>query len=119
MQYFTKSDNNTDISVHLESLSPSGNYFLGWHAKSRSIIHLYRKLSQTNDAVYGESINYTSRGDDVRIGFSGVVWYEEYGFVKICFNSWGSFESESVRLYFDRELYERKKKELHDKGTLK
>ena len=113
MQYFTKTDKGENIPVHLESVSPSGKYFVGWHTKSRSIIHLYRKLSQTGDAVYGESMNYTSCGDDVGTSFSGVVWHEEYGFVKICFNSWDSFESESVRFYFDRDLYERKRKELH------
>lgn len=113
MQYFTNTDKGETIPVHMESVSPSGNYFVGWHTKSRSIIHLYRKLSQTDDAVYGESMNYTSRGDDVGTSFSGVVWHEEYGFVKICFNNWGSFESESVRFYFDRDLYERKRKELH------
>lgn len=114
MQYFTKSDKGENIPVHLESVSPSGNYFVGWHTRSRSIIHLYHKLSKTEDAVYGESINYTRRGDDVGTSFSGVVWHEEYGFVKICFNNWGSFESESVRFYFDRDLYERKRKELHE-----
>lgn len=113
MQYFTKTDKGETIPVHLESVSPSGNYFVGWHTRSRGIIHLYRKLSQMDDAVYGESINYTNYGDDVGIGFSGVVWYEEYGFVKIRFHSWDSFESESVRFYFDRDLYERKRKELH------
>ncbi|MBO5320437.1 MAG: hypothetical protein J6B01_11625 [Ruminococcus sp.] len=113
MQYFTKSDNNTNIPVHLESVSPSGNYFVGWHTKSRSIIHLYRKLSQTDDAVYGETIDQSDRSDDVGTGFSSVVWYEEYGFVKFIFRDWDSFESESVRFYFDRDLYERKRKELH------
>lgn len=37
MNYFTKSDNNTDIPVHLESVSPSGNYFVGWHTYYTSI----------------------------------------------------------------------------------
>lgn len=113
MQYFTNTDKGETIPVHMESVSPSGNYFVGWHTQSRSIIHLYRKLSKTDDAVYGESMNYTSRGDDVGTSFSGVVWKEEYGFVKICFNSWDSMDGESVRFYLDRDLYERKRKELH------
>lgn len=116
MQYFTKSDNNTNIPVHLESVSPTGQYFVGWHSASRGTIYLYRKLRETDDAVYGEPIKQCSGSDDVGTGFKGVVWYEEYGFVKIIFRTWCSMDSESVRLYFDRELYEKKKKELHDKG---
>ncbi|MDE6020995.1 MAG: hypothetical protein K2H01_08385 [Ruminococcus sp.] len=115
MQYFTKSDNNTNVSVHLESVSPTGKYFVGWHSESREIIYLYRTLYQTDDAVYGEPIKQCSGSDDVLTGFQSVAWYEEYGFVKIIFHIWCTMDSESVRLYFDRELYERKKKELHDR----
>lgn len=114
MQYFTKTDHNTNIPVHLESVSQTGNYFIGWHSASRGIIYLYRKLRETDDAVYGEPIKQCSGSDDVGTGFKGVVWYEEYGFVKIIFRIWCTMDSESVRLYFDRELYERKKKELHE-----
>ncbi len=111
MNYFIKSDN---IPVNLESVSPTGKYFVGWHSASRATMSLYRTLYQTEDAVYGEPIMECSGSDDIGTGFKGVVWYEEYGFVKIIFRIWGTMDSESVRLYFDRELYERKRKELHE-----
>ncbi|MCM1008902.1 MAG: hypothetical protein NC485_13480 [Ruminococcus flavefaciens] len=114
MNYFTKSDDNTNIPVHLESVSPTGKYFVGWHSESRETIYLYRTLYKTDDVVYGEPIKQCSGSDDVGAGLNGVVWYEEYGFVKIIFRIWCTMNSESVRLYFDRELYEKKKKELHE-----
>ena len=77
MQYFTKTDHNTNIPVQLESVSPTGSYFIGWHSASRGIIYLYRKLRETDDAVYGEPIKQCSGSDDVGTGFKGVVWYEE------------------------------------------
>lgn len=115
MQYFTKSDDNTNIPVHLESVSPTGNYFIGWNSASRENIYLYRKLRKTDDVIYCEPIKECSGSDDIGTGFKGVVWYEEYGFVKMIFRIWGTMDSESVRLYFDRELYERKKKELYER----
>lgn len=114
MQQFTKSDNNTNIPVHLESVFPTGQYFVGWHSASRETIYLYRKLCETDDEIYGEPIKQCSSSNYVGTGLKGVVWYEEYGFVKIIFRIWCSMDSKSVQLYFDRELYERKKKELHE-----
>ncbi|MCM1530485.1 MAG: hypothetical protein NC093_10890 [Alistipes sp.] len=114
MNYFTKSGENTNIPVHPESVSPSGKYFVGWHSESRGTIYLYRTLYKTDNAVYGKPIKQCSGSDDVGTGLKAVVWYEEYGFVKIIFRIWCTMDTESVRLYFDRELYERKKKELHE-----
>ena len=114
MNYIIKSDDNTNIPVHLESVSPTGKYFVGWHSGSRETIYLYRTLYITDDAVYGEPIKQCSGSDDVGTGFKAVAWYEEYGFVKIIFHIWCTMDDVSVRLYFDRELYGKKKKELHE-----
>ncbi|MGN0574912.1 MAG: hypothetical protein ACI4J2_02685 [Ruminococcus sp.] len=113
MKYFFESENKENVPVHIESVSPTGNYFVGWHTEARSSLCLYRKLRETDDEVYGEKLSECSGSSDEGTGFKGVVWYEEYGFVKVIFRCWCTMDTESVRLFFDRELYEKKKKELH------
>lgn len=110
MKYYLKSGNKGVIPVHIESVSPTGKYFVGWHTESRSTIYLYKTLYEDSGNIYGEQIMGCSGSSDVLTGFGKVIWYEEYGFVKVIFRVWCSFESESKRLYFDRELYEKMKK---------
>lgn len=117
MKYFTKSDDNTFIPVNLVSVSPKGSYFAGWHTETREMVYLYRRLWESGDEVYGEPIKQCSGSDDVGTGLKNVVWYEEYGFVKIIFRKWCTMDTETVRLYFDRELYERKRKKVRKKTS--
>lgn len=113
MKYFTKSDDNTNIPVRLASVSPTGKYFVGRDSGYVDTINLYRTLHQTEGEVYGETIMSTKSFYEDSATFKGVEWFEEYGFVKIIFHIWEIFDNETTRLYFDRELYERNKKELH------
>ncbi len=113
MKYFVKVGNKKYVPVHLESVSTTGQYFIGWHTKSRTSIYFYQTVRQKGGKVYGKIITSREPFDDVNEGLGKIVWFEEYGFVKVVFHVWGSMESESKRIYFDRDLYERKKKELH------
>ncbi len=113
MNYFAKSENGNTVPVNLESVSHTGEYFVARYPESRERICLFRTIRKTYDEVYGTEIESYHDYSDTERCFQKVVWYEEYGFVKLIFHIWCTFDSESVRLYFDRELYEKKKKELH------
>lgn len=115
MQYFAMLENQKTLPVTVKSVSPSGAYFIGFHAKTPATFYVYRVLKTENQAIYGQKVvscpNFSDFNDMPT--FNGIAWFEEYGFVKFIFTQWGEFESECYRRYFDRELYERKKKELH------
>ncbi len=111
MHYFAKTKNGEAVPVDSVSVSPSGRYFVGRYARSREEMWLFRTVHKTDDAVYGEEVTSHHNYLDTETAPGNVVWYEEYGFAKLVFHFWGSMDSKSVRLFFDRELYERKKKE--------
>ena len=115
MQYFVMLENQETLPVTVKSVSPSGAYFIGFHAETPATFYVYRVLKTENQAIYGQKVvscpNFSDFNDMPT--FNGIAWFEEYGFVKFIFTPWGEFESECYRRYFDRELYERKKKELH------
>jgi len=113
LKYYVKLGNKKYAQVHLESVSPTGQYFIGWHTKCRSSIYFYQTVRKKGGKVYGKIVTSREPFDDINEGFGKVVWFEEYGFVKIIFHVWCTMESESKRIYFDRDLYEQKKIELH------
>ncbi len=112
MKYFAETENGNAVPVNLESVSPTGEHFIARYAESWERICLFRTIRKTDDEVHGTEIESYHDYSDTERSFQKVVWYEEYGFVKLIFHTWCTFDSESVRLYFDRELYEKKKKEL-------
>lgn len=114
MKYFVKGQNGRNILINMISLSPTGKYFV-----ARTDGYTVFKITEKDDEdVYGTAVtsgvDYSDE-DGFPVRFSGVEWFEEYGFVKIVFSNWDTFERESARFYLDRELYERKKQELHGK----
>ncbi len=115
MKYFAKSEGKKLLPVNTKSVSPTGKYFVGRYAELRETIFLFRTIHKKNNKVRGVEIMSYHNYLDTEAVFQDVVWYEEYGFLKLIFHIWGSMDSKSVRLYFDRELFEKKKKELHGK----
>lgn len=114
MNYYVKDENGNDILINMISLSPTGNYFV---ARTDGYT-VFKVVKKDGENVYGiavtSGVDYSDE-DGFPVRFSCVEWLEEYGFGKIVFSNWDTFERESARFYLDRELYERKKQELHGK----
>ncbi|MGN0593455.1 MAG: hypothetical protein ACI4JQ_09445 [Ruminococcus sp.] len=112
MNYFVMDKNEQEIPVRLISLSPTGSYFV---AKTKGYT-VFRVVKTDGENVYGTAVtsgvDYSDE-DGYPTHFQKVAWFEEYGFVKILFCNWDTWEQESARLYMDRALYDRKKQELH------
>ena len=112
MNYFITDKSGNIVPADMISLSPTGRYFVA-KADSYVVFHVVRTDGEN---VYGTAV---TRGVDYSddtgypVHFQSVAWYEAYGFVKIIFSRWDTFEKETARLYFDRDLYNRKKQELH------
>lgn len=81
-----------------------------YHSHHRMNSFQAAKLRESDDEVYGEKMSECNGSSDEGTGFKGVVWHEEYGFVKVIFRCWCTIDTETVRLYFDRELYQKRRK---------
>lgn len=101
------------VSLRILSTSPNGRYLL---VESPSETYLcLKRLPKCGGRSRWHLMSF-SRGlsDSPSCFLSQCQWYEEYGFLKLCF-----FDSESLwdggnrRLYFDRELYRRERARLH------
>lgn len=113
MNYIVINENQELLPVSIISNSPSGRYF----AANVNGYTVFKVIRKENNTVYGitvtKGVNYANE-EGYPIHFNKVVWYEQFGFAKILFSDWNSLEDITARLYFDRDLHNRKKQLFHN-----
>ncbi len=101
------------VSLRILSPSPDGRYLL---AQDPSELYLcLKRLPKSRGYTRWRYTSFSRPLSDSPSCFlSHCQWYEEYGFLKLCFVDTESLlGGGSRRLYFDRELYCRERERIH------
>ena len=110
-----REDGTAKVTVY--AISEQNSYMIAEGDSDRTVFVLFRILDKQGDVYTVEYLDRcTNPMDEMYSHPACVEWYEEYGFCKLHF-----FHLEEIpgqqnccrRMYFDRDLYERKRKEYN------
>lgn len=105
--------------VEVLSFSPSEEYFVCYcyplskdgkkFVRNKEYFSLLKKEDASFETIICKCCGEVWDKSHDFVFFSEIVWMEEYGFVKIVFKNADTWEDTVQRIYFDRELYEKRK----------